>query len=118
MEEKILIGLSEINEAKALFEKAFEQGIELELKHNPATCPKGCMVRVEIWANKQDVHDVAQIINDKNTRILDNEGLNINKELLETVFDEEAKTAICPACGTEFSTDNKECPDCGLVFIP
>ncbi len=33
------------------------------------------------------------------------------------VFDAEAETALCPACGCHFSTTHDSCPDCGLSFV-
>jgi len=32
------------------------------------------------------------------------------------VFDTEAETALCPACGCRFPTTHNSCPDCGLCF--
>jgi rRNA maturation endonuclease Nob1 len=37
-------------------------------------------------------------------------------ERINQVFDPENPTAVCPACGTEFSTHLGECSDCGLAF--
>jgi len=49
--------------------------------------------------------------------MLENEGHDIDHSILNNVFDSNAQTAVCPCCGTSFSTSLKECPDCGLVFI-
>lgn len=34
----------------------------------------------------------------------------------EAVFDAAAESALCPACGCQFSTAQTACPDCGLCF--
>ena len=117
-QEKTLIGIIELTEAKRLAEKLLIKGIELDVKHNAQTCVKGCAVKVEVWANNEDIETIARTIQEENLRTLENEGLEIDGSLLDQVFDDESHTAICPACGTSFSTDLKECPDCGLVFIP
>jgi uncharacterized OB-fold protein len=116
--EKELIGIIDLNEAKELAVKLAEKEIYIEMKHNEKTCVKGCAVKVEIWAEHDDIPAIAETIRDEKMKVLDNEGLDIDKSLLDHVFDDEAKTAICPACGTSFSTELKECPECGLVFIP
>lgn len=117
-QEKILIGILELSEAKALSDKLEPKGVYIAIKHNEQTCLKGCVVKVEVWAQENDIPVIAETIKEDKMKLLDNEGLDIDKSLLEHVFDDEAKTAICPACGASFSTDNKECPECGLVFIP
>ena len=116
--EKELIGIIDLAEAKELVEKLIEKEIYIEIRHNEKTCLKGCSVKVEIWAEQKDIPAIAEVISHEKMKVLDNEGLDIDKSLLDHVFDDEAKTAICPACGTSFSTECKECPECGLVFIP
>ncbi len=117
-QEKVLIGILELNEAKKLSDQLEPKGVYIAIKHNEQTCLKGCVVKVEVWAQENDVPAIAETIREDKMKLLDNEGLDIDKSLLEHVFDEESKMATCPACGTSFSTDLKECPDCGLVFIP
>lgn len=34
----------------------------------------------------------------------------------ETVFDQRSTQASCPACGCQFQTDDRTCPECGLCF--
>ena len=115
--EKILIGVLELNEAKELSDKLEPKGIYIAIKHNEQTCTKGCVVKVEVWAQENDIPAIAETIREEKMKTLDNEGLDIDKSLLDHVFDEDATTATCPACGTSFSTKLKECPECGLVFF-
>jgi hypothetical protein len=36
---------------------------------------------------------------------------------IDMIFDENAATTVCPACGTTFIPNStKTCPDCGLWF--
>ncbi len=115
--DKILVGVIEINEAKRLKDKLLEEGVQIDLVHNNETCAKGCQTRIEFWANSKDINKVQEVLNQEVKKMIEKEGNNINHEQISSVFDSEAKTANCPACGTEFSTTLKECPDCGLVFF-
>lgn len=115
---KIPFGIVELNEAKRLLEALAEKGVELEIRHNEQTCKKGCQSVVEVWVKIEDIPTLEQHIKEKNMKHLESEGVQIDTELLNSVYDPESKVAVCPACGTEFSTSDKECPDCGLVFIP
>ncbi len=114
---KILVGVIEINEAKRLRDKLSTRGVEIDLIHNEQTCRKGCQSKVEVWVDEQHVKQAQALFQEEVKRMIDAEGTEVNHEQLDQVFDPEAKTTICPACGTEFSTDLKECPDCGLVFF-
>ena len=115
---KIPFGVIEINEAKRILEALAEKGVELEIRHNDQTCRRGCQAVVEVWVKLENIPALEQYIRDKNIRLLESEGIEVNHELLNNVYDPESKIAVCPACGTEFSTSEKECPECGLVFIP
>jgi rRNA maturation endonuclease Nob1 len=43
-------------------------------------------------------------------------GLDFDPEVVGQVFDPDKEQATCPACATEFSTKESECPECGLCF--
>jgi rRNA maturation endonuclease Nob1 len=115
---KIPIGIIEFNEAKKLIEAMAEKGVELEARHNDQTCRTKCKPSVEVWVKLEDIPAIQQYMHEKNLSILEAEGIDIDHERLNSVYDPESKIAVCPACGTEFNTDQKECPECGLVFIP
>jgi len=118
-ENKVLLGVTDVNEAKGLLEKMALKGFDLEIRHNDETCKMGCRgVRVEVWANETDVPAIMQIIKQEKLELLANEGTDVDHERINQVFDTNAEQAICPACGASFSTTLKECPECGLVFIP
>lgn len=110
----IHLGSSEFNEAKRLQSLLLERGIKLSLLSDAENCGKGCKVTVEVYASEGDVPAIRDFFSEQKNRAFD--GLNVNEALLEEVYDPEKGTARCPACGTEFPTTLKECPDCGLVF--
>jgi tRNA(Ile2) C34 agmatinyltransferase TiaS len=114
---KVLLGAIEINEAKRLKEKLSTKNINIDLVHNETTCKKGCVARVEAWAETNDIEAIQKMIHEENMHMIMSEGTDVDPEQIHQVFDDEAETAICPACGTSFSTKLKECPDCGLVFF-
>ncbi len=116
-EGKVLIGVIEINEAKRLKEKLLKKNLSVELIHNDETCKKSYVSKVEVWAQEEDLEKVQRVIHDENMELIISEGTNIDHDQLNQVFDPDAETAICPACGTSFSTKLKECPECGLVFF-
>ncbi len=113
--EEVLIGVVEFNEGKRIKAALSERKVDVRLITNPQTCStKGCKITVEVHARQADVPVIAEFMKEERQRLFD--GLDINPELHESVFDTEKDSAKCPACGTEFSTTLKECPDCGLVF--
>ena len=116
-EGKVLIGIIEINEAKRLKEKLLNKGINIDLIHNDETCKKSYQTKIEVWVDLESIAEVQQMIHEENMHLILSEGVEINPEQLNQVFDPDAETTICPACGTTFSTKLKECPDCGLVFF-
>lgn len=117
-EEKVPFGIIEVNEAKRLMEALAQKGVVLEARHNEQTCKTGCRPSIELWIKVEDVPILEKHIREHNIKTIETEGIEVNTELLNSVYDPESKVAVCPACGTEFSTSEKECPECGLVFIP
>ncbi len=117
-DNKIPFGIVEVNEAKRMLEALAEKGVELEIRHNEQTCRTGCKAVVEVWVKVDDVPMLQEYIRDKNIKTIEAEGIEVDHTQINSVYDPESKVAVCPACGAEFSTDEKECPECGLVFIP
>jgi len=113
--ERVFIGIMDLVSAKRLRDKLAERGIEIELGHNKQTCTSGCRVTVEVWAKSHDIPKVQEVLAEERMKLL--EGLDFNPDQVSQVFDPKKETAVCPACGARFSTENKECPECGLVFI-
>lgn len=112
--ERVKIGIMELVEAKRIKEILAESGVTIELGHNKETCTKGCKVTVEVWTEMKHIPQVQKVMREEHEKLM--EGLDVNPELTDEVFDPSEETAICPACGTEFSTESNECPECGLMF--
>ena len=113
---KVLLGVIDLVEAKRLRNVLAERGVVLELISNPATCSSGkCGTSVEVYVDAEQVAQFRAFIAAERAIVL--EGLGARPELHDEVFDSEKENAICPACGTEFSTRSVECPDCGLGFV-
>lgn len=113
--EKVMLGIMELVDAKRLKEKLAEMGVAIELGHNSETCTKGCKVTVEVWADQKDIPNIQEVLRSERAKLLDD--LDVDPDLANQVFDPSQDSAVCPACGAKFSTELKECPECGLVFI-
>lgn len=103
-----------LDEAKNLQRICQPHGVEIILNHNEATCRRGCSTTVEVHAKETDIEAIQKIYAQYNSKHL--KGLDFDVEQINSVYDPEKDKATCPACGCEFSTGNKECPDCGLAF--
>jgi hypothetical protein len=116
IDDRVVLGIAELQEAKRIRSLLEEQGIRIELVSNPRTCSTGgCQVTVELRAHPNDAPAFEAFVKKERERELAE--LEVDPELLEQVFDPERESATCPACGTSFSTSSRECPDCGLVFV-
>jgi hypothetical protein len=114
---EVLLGVIDLSEAKRIRSILEDRGVQLRLHSNPDTCASGaCRPTVEVFVAEIDVPKVRELFQQEQARSL--EGLEVDLARTQEVFDPEKATARCPACGTEFSTQLKECPDCGLVFMP
>ena len=113
--EKVMMGIMELVDAKRLKEKLAETGVEIELGHNKETCTKGCKVTVEVWADPAHLPKIQEVLREERSKLLDD--LDVDPDLANQVFDPNEESAVCPACGTKFSTKLKECPECRLVFM-
>ena len=113
--QPILLGVSSIGEANTLKGHLADRGVDVVFRHNAHTCASGgCGMQVEVWASSGDVPAIQEYFASERARR--HAGLDVNPELLNQVFDGDKEQAVCPACGTGFSTKLTECPDCGLSF--
>ena len=112
--ELIKIAVMGLDEAKDLKRECELEGVELVLNHNDQTCTRGCSVTVEVHAMEKDLPIIQTVYGKKYEKLL--EGHDVNLEQINEVFDPSKADAVCPACGTKFSTSLSECPDCGLVL--
>lgn len=113
--EWVLLGMSDYAEAKRIQAKLELRRVELRFKADPETCgSKTCKPRVEVWVKQTDIPVFKEFMMLEQSR--DFGGLEVDHSLLGEVYDPERGQARCPACGTQFSTEKTECPDCGLMF--
>jgi hypothetical protein len=115
MSQEIFIGMMEVMEGKNFQRMMKNKGVEINLKTNPQTCTRGCKVTVEVWGFEKDTEALTEVLREEKLRQL--EGHEINPELLNQTFDPDAEEVICQACGAKFSPKEKECPECGLVYM-
>ena len=78
-------------------------------------CPGGsCSAKAELWVDPKEVEKIREVVQKEFAKTY--AGLEIDMERLGQVYDPDKKTAVCPACGTEFATTSTSCPDCGLCI--
>lgn len=112
---EVLIGVMDLQEAKNHQYSLRAKGVELELRSNPKTCSTGsCKVTVEVWGSESDVALIQQHFQSDYLKHV--KGHEPDFEALSSVFDPTKEMVVCQACGTKFSPQMTECPDCGLCY--
>lgn len=79
------------------------------------SCNKGCCPsNFYLQVRREDASDAFMVIqkDHRSQTALDHH----DHGCAEGVFDQDAGTAVCPACGFSFTTNQTTCPDCGLCF--
>lgn len=115
-DEKLLLGVVELDEAKRLRSALLTTGVELEFVHNPETCSdKSCKPKVELYVAQNKAEKVLEFLRRERENLM--AGIESMAKHVDEVFDTGKAEATCPACGNVFATTAKECPDCGLVFM-
>lgn len=91
------------------------EGIPSLIAGDSASCGKGCGgTDVRLQVRTTDLPEVMALLAREHVQTT---GLtDHDTSLVDAVFDPEAGSATCPACGCAFSTESKACPDCGLCF--
>lgn len=110
----IRFAIMPLTEAKSLQDQLKKEGIDIVLNHNEQTCTRGCTVTVEVTGKEDDASKVAEIYHQNFKKLT--EGMDINWEAIDSIYDPEASEVTCPACSFKFDPAQGECPDCGLVF--
>jgi hypothetical protein len=113
-QNKQLLGVIPANEADILQSKLSRAGVEIVTIFNHSSCKTGCSPSKEIWAHPLDVKFIQEHIQELHFKSLVEMGADIGQ--INQVFDTSKETALCPACGFEFSTTLTVCPECELVF--
>jgi|GEM_PF-876839 len=116
-----LIGVMGTTEAQRMAGHLTDRGVTIELVFNPTTCTRGtcstsgaCSTSSEVWVHQADMTAVQQFMAEEHHRVYGD--LSFDPAIVSQVFDPEKTEAVCPACGTPFSTQLAECPECGLGF--
>ena len=112
--DKIMIGIIGASDADRLESRLGREGITIATIYNHSSCKTGCSPSKEVWAHRDDVAAIHKMIQDEHLAALAD--LGVTPEQINTVYDTSLAEATCPACQTVFSTERKECPDCGLIF--
>lgn len=112
--EMIKIAVMSLQEAKSFQDQLMKKGVTIQLEHNEKTCTRGCTVTVELLGRQQDLPVIAEVFQSNYAKLL--EGHDVNPEVVNSIYDPSKEIALCPACGTDFSTKLTECPECGLVL--
>jgi len=112
--QKIMLAKIGTSEGQHLKNSLAKHGFEIALVHNHESCKTGCSPQVEVWVHPEDAQDILQTLTQAQRDEWADNGYDA--KLAENVFDPEAESATCPACGTQFSTKQSACPDCGLCF--
>ena len=91
-----------------------QQGLpSLVAKEPGAAC--GCRgVEVLLQVREDDLAEVLRVLaleHWESTGLADHDTCPV-----DAVYNPEEGEAVCPACGSRFSTSLAECPDCGLCF--
>ena len=113
-EDKVMLGTMPTDQANKIKGRLAVHGVEVMTLINPKGCNTGCSITVEMWALPKDIPLIGQVIAEM--RKQDMAGLEFDEAQINSVYDTEKEEAICPACGTSFSTRLTECPECGLNF--
>lgn len=114
MSDELFLGVMELQEAKNHQQKLKNKGVDLTFKVHRETCTTGCKVTVEVWGNQADEEKIRSHF--QNDYLMNVKGHEPNAEHLNAIFDPEASSVICQACGVIFDPKLKECPDCGLHY--
>jgi hypothetical protein len=113
-EQKTLLGILPAMDADVLASQLSKEGVAITTMFNHSSCNGGCAPSKEIWVHPADVVFIQQFMVDRHMRVLQEMGADLDQ--VNQVFDPSKPTAVCPACGTTFSTHQTQCPECDLVF--
>jgi len=114
-EDLVPIHRADLREVKNLQELLADALIPSRIAADDSSCGKGCCASSFFLLVRQEHgREAAQLLKQEFARLtaLDQHDLS----LADAVFDPDAGTATCPACGCRFATTTTTCPDCGLCF--
>ncbi len=110
---KLYLGVMELQDAKRIQAELKNSEVNVELRHNDETCTRGCTIRVEMWGEEKNLELFQEFFFKEQARHV--EGLEIDPNLINEVFDPTSEEVVCQACGFKFKPA-AQCPDCGLSY--
>ena len=113
-EQKTLLGIVPASDADILASQLSKSGVMITTIFNHSSCKGGCAPSKEIWAHPDDVGFIQKFMVERHQQSLKDMGVDLDQ--INQVFDPSKPTAVCPACGTTFSTSLTQCPECELAF--
>lgn len=115
-EELVEIMKGAVLNIKQIQSKLAGEGIPSIIAGDSNSCGKGCCGGGEVRLQVRMV-DVQDIMTFMAREHIETTGLaDHDTSYAEATFDPSSLNTTCPACGCNFSPQNKICPDCGLCF--
>ncbi|MFW2367846.1 MAG: hypothetical protein ACN4GW_15630 [Desulforhopalus sp.] len=114
-DELLTIRKGSVNDIKSLQKMLAADRIPSLIAGDENSCRKGCCgPELYLQVRKEDMDAVTQILTRDfiSSTALDDYDLRN----ADAVFDQQADTTLCPACGCSFSPTIGACPECGLCF--
>lgn len=114
-DELVTIRKGSVNDIKSLKKLLAADRIPSLIAGDESSCRKGCCgPELYLQVRREDMDAVTLILTREfiSTTALDGHDLRN----ADAVFDDQAATTVCPACGCSFSPTVGACPECGLCF--
>lgn len=114
-DELITIRKGSVNDIKSLKKLLAADRIPSLIAGDESSCRKGCCgPELYLQVKKEDMDAVTLILTREfvSATALD----DYDMRNVDAVFDHQADTTVCPACGCSFSPTVGACPECGLCF--
>lgn len=111
----VSIHKGQLADLKVLEKELARENIGVLLSGDESSCGKGCCSSsFFLQVRREDARDAVEVVQqyiDRTTAISHHD-----LTCAEHVYNPQAGTAVCPACGFTFETSTSTCPDCGLCF--
>ncbi len=85
------------------------------LVEDKSGCNSGCAKIFDLRVKEEYAVEAQQLLADEFRRTTALDSHDFQQEA-EVVFDQRSTQARCPACGCQFQTVDRTCPECGLCF--
>lgn len=114
-DDLVAIHKAPLNDIKHIEELLTAERIGTQLAGDDQSCGKGCCPsNYFLLVRREDAEDALAIMHAEYQRMTALE--HHDNGHADSVYDDSADEATCPACGHCFATTSTTCPDCGLCF--